>query len=47
VIVIFQRPIERICKTEEEIRQKVREVVLHEVGHYFGLSEKELREIER
>lgn len=46
VIVIFQKPIEAICRTEEEIREKVREVVIHEIGHYFGLSEDELREIE-
>ncbi len=46
VIVIYQEPIERISASDEEIRDHVREVVLHEVGHYFGLSEKELREIE-
>lgn len=46
VIVIYQEPIERLSASEEEIREHVREVVLHEVGHYFGLSEKELREIE-
>ncbi|MFZ2054895.1 MAG: metallopeptidase family protein [Candidatus Aminicenantales bacterium] len=46
VIVIYQEPIERLSASEEEIRERVREVVLHEVGHYFGLSEKELREIE-
>ena len=46
VIVIYQNPIETICSTEEEIKKKVREVVYHEIGHYFGLSEKELREIE-
>lgn len=47
VIVIYQKPVESICSTEEEIKKKVREVVFHEIGHYFGLSEKELREIER
>ena len=47
VIVIYQKSIESICSTEEEIKKKVREVVFHEIGHYFGLSEKELREIER
>ncbi len=47
VIVIYQKPIESICSTEEEIKKKVREVVFHEIGHYFGLSDKELREIER
>ncbi|MGB7297076.1 MAG: metallopeptidase family protein [Candidatus Aminicenantales bacterium] len=46
VIVIYQEPIERISASDDEIRARVREVVLHEVGHYFGLSEEELREIE-
>lgn len=47
VIVIYQKSIESVCSTEEEIKKKVREVVFHEIGHYFGLSEKELREIEK
>ena len=46
VIVIYQEPIERISASEEEIKERVREVVFHEVGHYFGLSEKDLRDIE-
>jgi predicted Zn-dependent protease with MMP-like domain len=46
VIVIYQEPIESLCSSEAEVRERVREVVFHEVGHYFGLSEKELREIE-
>ncbi len=45
-ITLFQIPIESMCKTEEEIKEKVREVVIHEVGHYFGLSDKRLRELE-
>jgi hypothetical protein len=32
--------------TEEEIKEKVQDVVLHEVGHYFGLDERTLRDIE-
>lgn len=47
VIVIYKEPIERLCSSEEEIRKKVREVVLHELGHYFGLSERELNDIEK
>ena len=35
-ITLFQIPIESICRTREEIEEKVREVVIHEVGHYFG-----------
>ncbi len=46
VIVIYRKPIERISRTDEDIRRRVREVVLHEVGHYFGLSEKDLQDIE-
>jgi predicted Zn-dependent protease with MMP-like domain len=47
VIVIYQKPIESICATDQQIREKVFEVVFHEVGHYFGLTDQELREIER
>jgi len=46
VIVIYQEPIELISATEDEIKNRIREVVFHEVGHYFGLSEKDLRDIE-
>jgi predicted Zn-dependent protease with MMP-like domain len=46
MIVIYQKPIEDICTSEEDIQKKIREVVFHEVGHYFGLTEEELRDIE-
>lgn len=46
VIVIYKRPIEEISRTPEEIKQQVKLTVLHEVGHYFGLNESELRDIE-
>lgn len=42
-IFIFKANIERLCKTENEIRKKTREVVLHEIGHYLGMSEEEVR----
>jgi len=45
-ITLFQIPIESICKTREEVEEKVKEVVIHEVGHYFGLNDKKLRELE-
>ena len=45
-ITLFQIPIESVCKTKEEVEEKVREVVIHEVGHYFGLDDKRLRELE-
>jgi predicted Zn-dependent protease with MMP-like domain len=45
-ITLFQLPIEAICNTREELESKVREVVIHEVGHYFGLDDERLRELE-
>jgi predicted Zn-dependent protease with MMP-like domain len=45
-ITLFQIPIESMCKTKKEIEEKVREVVIHEVGHYFGLDDERLRELE-
>jgi predicted Zn-dependent protease with MMP-like domain len=46
-ITLFQIPIESICKTKEEIKERSREVVIHEVGHYFGLNDERLEELER
>ena len=46
-ISIYKRPIESYCKTEDEIKELVRKVVIHEIGHYFGFSEKELRKLEK
>ena len=41
-IMIFQRPIENQCRSDEDIRALVGKVVVHEIGHYFGLSDDEL-----
>jgi predicted Zn-dependent protease with MMP-like domain len=46
-ITLFQNPIELICQTREEVNEKVREVIIHEVGHYFGLDDEKLRELEK
>ncbi len=45
-ISIYQLPIEEACEDEEDIRQCVAETVIHEFGHYFGLSEEEIQDIE-
>ena len=45
-ITIFQRPIEEDCEDEDEMRAVIGETLIHEVGHYFGLSEDEIEEIE-
>lgn len=45
-ISIYQKPIEEACGDEEEIRDCIAETVIHEFGHYFGMSEEEIEEIE-
>ncbi|MDD5455323.1 MAG: metallopeptidase family protein [Candidatus Ratteibacteria bacterium] len=42
-ITIYKNNIEKICRSNEEIKRKIAEVVYHEIGHHFGLSEEELR----
>lgn len=42
-ITLYQRNIEDFCSTEEQLAEEIRKTLIHEVGHYFGLSEQELR----
>lgn len=44
-ITIFQGPISARAADEHELADLVRTTVLHEVGHYFGLSDARLREL--
>jgi predicted Zn-dependent protease with MMP-like domain len=45
-ISIYQGPIEESCEDDEAVRDCVAETVIHEFGHYFGMSEDEIEEIE-
>ena len=45
-ITIYQRPIEEDAEDEHDALDMVAETLIHEVGHYFGLSEEEIEEIE-
>lgn len=45
-ISIYQRPIEEACADDEAIRDCVAETVIHEFGHYFGMSEEQIEAIE-
>jgi predicted Zn-dependent protease with MMP-like domain len=44
-IFLYQRNIEAVCRNDVEVRRQIRATLLHEVGHYFGLSEDELRHL--
>lgn len=46
-IVLYQGPIEESCDDDhDEIYQAIAETLIHEAGHYFGLSEEAIEEIE-
>jgi predicted Zn-dependent protease with MMP-like domain len=45
-ISIYQGPIEDACEDHEDMIVCIAETVIHEFGHYFGLSEEEIEEIE-
>ena len=45
-ITIYQQPIEEDCEDEDEMRKMVGETLIHEVGHYFGMSEEQIEDIE-
>jgi predicted Zn-dependent protease with MMP-like domain len=44
-IVLYQKNIEAVCSTEGEIRDQIRRTVIHELGHYFGMDEDQLRDV--
>jgi len=46
-ITIFRKPLEAYSPNYDILVRNVRETVLHEIGHYFGLSDAQLHEIER
>ena len=45
VIVIFQQPLQRIAHDAEHLAALVEHTVRHEVAHYFGISDRRLREL--
>ena len=45
-ITIYQQPIEEDSDDEDEMRKVIGETLIHEVGHYFGMSEEQIEDIE-
>ncbi len=44
-IILFRCNILSVCRRETEIPLQIRKVLLHEIGHYLGMSEAEIREV--
>lgn len=45
-ITLYQGPIEDASENEDDLIVCIGETLIHELGHYFGLSEEEIEEIE-
>lgn len=43
-ITLFKRNIEAVARQESQIRERIREVLIHEIAHYFGMTEDEIRQ---
>lgn len=45
-ISIYQKPIEAVARgDDEEIKQQVRQTVIHEIAHYYGIDDERLDEL--
>jgi len=44
-ITIYMAAICRSCQTESEVVEAVRRVVIHEIGHHFGIDDRRLEEL--
>jgi len=48
MIFLYRRPLlDYWCETGEELGHLVRHVIIHEVGHHFGLSDDDMEALER
>jgi len=43
-ITLFKRNIESVAGEESRIRKCIRDVLVHEIAHYFGMTEEEIRQ---
>ncbi len=44
-VFLYQKNIEAVCAGETELRRQIEITLKHEIGHYFGLSEEDLRSL--
>ena len=44
-ITLFQGEIEAVCSNREEVVEEIRQTVVHEVAHHFGIDDERLHEL--
>ena len=42
-ISLYKKNLEAVARTEEELRRAIVDTLIHEIGHYFGMNEDEIR----
>lgn len=45
-IELYQKNIESICSNDDQVVFQIKETIIHEIGHYFGLSEEMLEDLQ-
>jgi predicted Zn-dependent protease with MMP-like domain len=45
-VLLFQGPLERESEDDDDLVVAIGETLIHEIGHYFGMSEEEIQEVE-
>ena len=41
-VSIYRGPLLRACESRAELKEEIRDTLVHEIGHYFGLSDEEM-----
>jgi predicted Zn-dependent protease with MMP-like domain len=44
-ILLFQKPIEEVCQTMKNLEEQIEITVVHEIAHFFGITEERLKEL--
>ena len=42
-MTLFREPLQALARTEVELRRQIRKTLIHELGHFFGFDEDELK----
>lgn len=42
-IVLYKNNLEALATDDEDLRRHIRETLIHEIGHYYGMTEAEIR----
>lgn len=42
-ITLYKKSLEKVSRTPEELHKNIRDTVIHEIAHYFGMEDKDIR----